>query len=38
MKEKFGLFLVSFRCIPVYSDLRGYFSTINAYVIVSDWM
>ncbi|CAF3518149.1 unnamed protein product [Rotaria sp. Silwood1] len=25
--------LVRFRCIPVYSDLRGYFSTVNVYVI-----
>jgi hypothetical protein len=34
-KEKFFLFLVRFRCIPVYSDLRGYFSTVNVYMIVS---
>lgn len=27
--------LVHFRCIPVYSDLRGYFSTMNVYVIVN---
>ncbi|CAF0782034.1 unnamed protein product [Adineta steineri] len=25
--------LVKFRCIPVYSDLRGYFSTVDAYLI-----
>ncbi|CAF1920706.1 unnamed protein product [Rotaria magnacalcarata] len=24
---------VHFRCIPVYSDLRGYFSTVNVYII-----
>ncbi|UJR37646.1 hypothetical protein I4U23_030343 [Adineta vaga] len=24
---------VRFRCIPVYSDLRGYFSTVNVYFI-----
>ncbi|CAF3596141.1 unnamed protein product [Rotaria sordida] len=25
--------MVNFRCIPVYSDLRGYFSTVNVYII-----
>jgi hypothetical protein len=29
------LFIVNFRCIPVYSDLRGYFSTVTVYIIVS---
>ncbi len=26
---------MNFRCIPVYSDLRGYFSTVNVYMIVN---
>ena len=36
LKLKFDLFIVNFRCIPVYSDLRGYFSTVTVYLIVSD--
>lgn len=32
----FFYFVVHFRCIPVYSDLRGYFSTVTAYIIVKD--
>lgn len=30
-----SIFLVNFRCIPVYSDLRGYFSMMHAYIIVN---
>ena len=36
MKVFVDFFLVNFRCIPVYSDLRGYFSTVDVYIIVNN--